>query len=86
MAEPRDLASKISPKWLNRRTKPVRKWHQKYSTGKGSLASLLLPINPRLSRVSLELSHFPVSQVTFVVDSAKGLMHLAYEFRIDDMT
>ena len=53
MAEPRDSASKISPEWLNKRTQAIRKRHQKHFTGKGTLASLLLPLNPRLSRVSL---------------------------------
>jgi hypothetical protein len=32
------------------------------------------------------LDRLPVSQATFDVDPDQGLMHLAYEFAIDDMT
>ena len=65
MAEPRDSASKISPEWLNRRTEPPRKRHQKHSTGKGTVASFLLVLNPRLSRVSLDSHPRPTDQVCF---------------------
>lgn len=51
--ELRDSVSKISPKRLNRRTKALRKRHQKHLSGKGTLTSLLLPLSPRLPRVSL---------------------------------
>ena len=53
MAKPRDSLSKISPGWLNRRTKALRKRHQKHSTGKSTIAYLLLLLSPRSSRVSL---------------------------------
>jgi hypothetical protein len=49
-----DSASKTSSTWLDRRSKVLRKRPQRQFTAKGTHSRSLRPLNPRLSRDSLE--------------------------------